>query len=198
MPEQPQIPSGWLPPRAPEGKPPPRFEPPAFQPPRPAAPPDAADRPPRPAAPQETADRPPTFVSRTQKQPDAKPGGPANKLAIASLVAGIAGLLLLVLSLGLGFFFALPCSIAAWLLGVHAKRSIADGRLAAGAGQAHAGQMIGMIGVGLGVVAMVVWIALIASGFSIEGFQQDLERELEQQRDSGTQEAVVPNRLRSF
>ncbi|MBA2515711.1 MAG: DUF4190 domain-containing protein [Solirubrobacterales bacterium] len=180
MPEQPQNPSGWLPPQAPEGRPPPQFERPAFQPPAPPAPPAVDDR--------------PKFVSSAAPRPAAaKAGGPANTLAILSLLSGIVGLLLLVFSLGLGFFFALPCSIAAWLLGVHAKRRIADGRVASGAGQAQAGLVIGKVGVGLGVIAMVVWVALILSGFSIEGFQQDLERELERQRDSsGAQATAVP------
>lgn len=188
MADQPQIPSGWLPPKAPEGRPPPRFERPAFEPPRPE--PRSA---PRAAAP--TTDDRPTFVTRTHGTPASRPKGPPNALAIASLLSGIVGLLLLVFSLGLGFFFALPCSIAAWLLGVHAKRRIADGRTSAGAGQAQAGQVMGMIGVALGLVAMVVWVALIASGFSIEGFQKDLERELEQQRNPDAQQATVPSRF---
>ena len=182
MTEPPQIPSGWLPPRAPEGQPPPRFEPPAFQPPQ--SEPSQAEPP---------ADARPTFVTRTREVPGAKPKGPGNPLAVASLLSGILGLLLLVFSLGLGFFFALPCSIAAWLLGTHAGRRIADGRTSTGAGQAQAGRVVGMVGVALGVVAMVVWVALIVSGFSVEGFQKDLERELEQQRSTGAQEAFAPS-----
>lgn len=191
MPEQPQTPSGWLPPQAPEGKPPPRFEPPAYQPPR------APSSPVAPVTPPAAADRP-TFVTRSGARTAPGTDGKANTLAVASVVAGILGLLLLVFSLGLGFFFALPCSIAAWLLAVHAKRRIADGRGSTGAGQAQAGLMMGMVGVALGVVAMVVWVALIASGFSIEGFQRDLERKLEQQRDSGAQRTSVPTVPRSF
>ncbi|MBA2515064.1 MAG: hypothetical protein H0V26_12185 [Solirubrobacterales bacterium] len=187
MSEQPQIPSGWLPPQAPESQPPPRFETPAYQPPRPM---------PRPAPPA-TEERP-TFVSNRGLSPGAKPEGPANAFAIASLLSGIVGLLLLVFSLGLGFFFALPCSIAAWLLGGQAKRRIADGRVATGIGQARTGHIIGKVGVGLGVIAMVVWVALIVSGFSIEGFQQDLERELEQQRDTGAQETSAPTSPKSL
>jgi hypothetical protein len=34
----------------------------------------------------------------------------------------------------------------------------------------------------LGIVAMIVWIVLIAQGLSIEEFRDELERELERQR----------------
>lgn len=177
MGDTPHTPPGWLPPQAPSGAPRPRFEPPAHAPASaPTSPPDAGG---------------PSFVARQQRAPGAGRGGHANTYAIASLVCGVAGLGLLVVTLGLGFFFALPCSIAAWLCAVQAKRRIADGRLRRGSGQAQAGQVLGMVGLALGVLAMVVWVALILSGFSIAGFQRDLERRLEQQRRSDAQPAVV-------
>lgn len=164
----------WLPPRAPGGQPPPRFDAVPERPEPEAAPPPY--EPPRPPG-----DRP-VFVP-------AKPASRPNALAIAGLVLGIAGLVLLLLSLGLGFVFALPCSIAAWLCSARARSRINAGDEVSGAGQAKAGYWLGVAGVVLGVAAMVIWIALIASGFDIEEFRDDLERELEQQRNRDSREA---------
>jgi hypothetical protein len=158
----------WLPPRAPGGQPPPRFD---AQP--EAPPPQAPPRPPRPAA--APADRP-VFVP-------SRPKEGTNVLAVTALVLGIGGLGLLVLSFGLAFVFTLPCSIGAWLCGAQARARINAGEAHAGRGQAQAGYILGVVGVVLGVGAMVAWIALIASGFSVEDFRDDLERELERQRN---------------
>jgi hypothetical protein len=167
----------WLPPRAPGGQPPPRFD---TVPERPSAEPEPAPAPYEPPRPPQ-GDRP-VFVP-------AKPGSRPNALAIAGLVLGITGLALLLLSLGLGFVFALPCSIAAWLCSSRARARINAGDEVSGAGQAKAGYWLGVAGVALGVAAMVIWIALIASGFDIEEFRDDLERELEQQRNREAREA---------
>jgi hypothetical protein len=157
----------WLPPQAPGAQPPPRFDPA----PEPEPEPPPQQLPPPPAAEQ------PVFV------PARRPSQGTNTLAVAALVLGIAGIALLVLSLGLGFIFALPCSIGAWLCGAQARARIGAGETQAGSGQAQAGYILGIVGVVLGIGAMVAWIALIASGFSVEDFRDDLERELDRQRN---------------
>jgi hypothetical protein len=105
-------------------------------------------------------------------------------MAIASLVLAIIGLAILVFTLGLGFFLSIFASGAAWGLGVAARRRVASGAEQGGEGHAKAGLYLGIAGVGLSVIAAIVWIALLASGFDIQDWQQDLERELERQRDS--------------
>jgi hypothetical protein len=172
MPDPPEAPEGWLPPVAPGGREPPRFDepaptgPPRFEPP--------SGSPPAPDA--------PTFTRERPRDAGRRRGDP---VAVASIALGSAGLAMLVVSAGLAFFFSLPCSIAAWLLGTRARARIADGRSQGSPGVARAGRIIGLAGVALAVVAMVVWIVLILSGFSVADFQEDLERELERRRREG-------------
>ena len=157
--------SGWLPPRAPGAGPAPQYESapeeePEVRDPQPAA---AAVVPPTPEA------RPRTYV---------KPGASqTNGLALTALILGILGVTILVLSLGLGFLFTLPCSIAAWICAAQARARIAVGETSAGRGQAQAGYILGVLGVVLGVVAMIGWIVAIASGLDLEELRDDLERQ---------------------
>jgi hypothetical protein len=174
MADPPSSSGSWLPPQAPGGRPAPRFdvEPaPRFAPPQ-------APQPPAPAA-QQTPPAQPASRSTFVKPQSA----PANGLAIASLVLSISSLVLLVLSIGVSFTFSLPLSAAAWVCAIKAKRALRDGRAHSGQGQAQTGLVLAMVGVALSVAAMIVWIALIASGFSIEDLRESLERELERQRD---------------
>jgi hypothetical protein len=171
MADPPSSSGSWLPPQAPGGRPAPRFDvepPPRFAPPQAPQPPAPAAAPAQPAPHS-------TFV---------KPqSAPANGLAIAALVLSISSLLLLVLSIGVSFTFSLPLSAAAWVCAIKAKRALRDGRAHSGEGQAQAGLILAMVGVALSVAAMIVWIALIASGFSIEDLRESLQRELDRQRE---------------
>jgi hypothetical protein len=152
----------WLPPRAPDSLPPRRF--------------DREPERPDPAR--------PVFVT-------GKRSAPQNSLAITGLVLGIAGLSLLLLSVGTGFVLTIPCSIAAWLLSARARTRIAVGEAEGGAGQAKWGYILGIAGVVLGVAAMIVWIALISAGFSMEDLRDALERELQRQRNRDAVEALI-------
>jgi hypothetical protein len=144
--------SGWLPPRAPGGRPPPLFEP---------APPDAEPA----AAP--IAERPVIFQTPSQ---------PGNGAATTALVLGILGVLLVVFTAGAGFLFSIPASIAAWIAGVQGRKRVTSGQTKTGDGVAHAGVILGIVGVVLGVVGMIVWVALIASGVDLEELRRDLEQ----------------------
>jgi hypothetical protein len=162
----------WLPPQAPGGRPPPRFE--AEPPPERPAPP------PRPAAP---APSPPTPADRPVfVRPRAGSGN--NGLAVASLVLGVVGLALLVLSLGLGFALTLPCSAAAWVLGRRALRQIERGASARGAGQAQLALWLGRIGVVVGLGALIMFVVLSLAGFDFDQFRESLQRDLERRRDA--------------
>ena len=179
MADPPSSAGGWLPPQAPDGRPAPRFD----SEPRPRfAPPE----PPRHTVPP----APPPAQPATFVKPQS---APANALAITALVLSISSLVLLVLSVGVSFTISLPLSAGAWICAVKAKRALRDGRAQSGAGQAKAGLVLAMIGVALSVAAMIIWIALIASGFSVDELRENLEQELERQRQRqrGSDDPVV-------
>jgi hypothetical protein len=86
---------------------------------------------------------PPVFV----KGPPAR-GGSGGGGATA-LALGVAGLMTVTLSLGLLAIFALPLSVAAWVVGRDARRR------APGTGTAYAGQVLGVIGALLSLLVLV-------------------------------------------
>jgi hypothetical protein len=110
-----------------------------------------------------------------------------NGLALTALILGVLGLLLLAITLGLGFIFALPCSIAAWICGAQARNRINLGEALSGRGQANAGYLLGVAGVVLGVAAAIGWIVWLINGGDFEQLQRDLER----YRDSQAQGAAL-------
>jgi hypothetical protein len=189
---------GWLPPNAPGAEPPPRFDA-VPQPPAPAPEPEPAPEPPAPARewapPGVDWQRPP---ATPQEVPAARaerptftrhaPPGERNTTAAWALGLGIAGMTLLLVSLGTLFLVTLPCSIAAWRLGQKAQDRLESGEISAGQGQATAALWLGRVGVIAGVAALVAFVALTAAGFDWEQFRDDLQRELDEQQrrqDSG-------------
>jgi hypothetical protein len=169
--------SGWLPPRAPGGREAPQFE---------MAVPDVAPSGAVPeiaspaAAPRIPAPLPPRSPQR------AAPNG----LALTSVILGLCGILLLVLSLGLGFPVALPCSIASWLCGANARTRINLGEATTGRGQAQAGYLLGVAGVVIGVAAAVGWIIWLANGGDLDQLQRDIQRWSDRQSGQGVVEAA--------
>jgi len=158
---------GWLPPTAPGAKPPPRFDAPAEQP-----------EPAQPAQPPQPPPGGPTFV-----KPGPAAAGQGNRTAGWAMALGITGLALLVLSLGSLFLLTLPLSAASWMLAARARKQIESGATAQGEGQATAALWLGRIGVIAGVAALVVFVVLLASGVDFEQLRDDLERELDEQRE---------------
>ena len=69
------------------------------------------------------------------------------------------------------------------MLALRVRRQLGAGQAGAGAGQATAALWLGRVGVIAGVAAMVVFVALVASGFDFEQFRLDLENELDQRRE---------------
>jgi hypothetical protein len=180
----------WLPPEAPGGQPPPRFD---MVVPEAQAAPVAPHVAPAPAGLTPTGARP--TGPRSGQAGMGSPGAPrferapsqTNGLALAAVILGVLGLGLLALTLGLGFPFALPLSIAAWICGAQARNRILLGESTHGRGQANAGYLLGVAGVVLGVAAGAGWIIWMASGGDLEQLQRDLER----WRDEQTRQAVV-------
>src|SRR3954471_12736897 len=101
---EPQLPSGWLPPRPPRGAPGP----------------ERAPGPPEPHT--------PVFVHAD----GTGSSGGTNGLAIAALVCAISSLGLLVLSLGLSFALSLPLAGAGWICAAKARRDVQPGQRKAG------------------------------------------------------------------
>jgi hypothetical protein len=162
--------SEWLPPQAPGAEPPRRWESLPDVPEAPFAAPAPA---PQPAAP---APGPPADLWRGDVPPAPPgPGGygasaviarPAgNGAAVASLILGIAGLVLFFAS-GFGLFFILnlPCSILAWIFGAQAKRKLDRGQTNERRGMAQAGLALGVVGTVIGGLAIIGWaIGFLAS-----------------------------------
>ena len=101
---------------------------------------------------------PPPAAAGAAFPPPAAGGG-----AKAGLAFGSAGLGLLAFTAGLGFPLTLPCSIAAWALGVRARRR------GAGHDQTRLAILLGVIGVVLGVLSAIVWIVLATGGGDAHG-----------------------------
>jgi hypothetical protein len=121
-----------------------------------------------PAPPAQSGPQPPVFVRPPGQEP-------TSGLVIAALVCSIASLALLMLSLGLSFFFSLPLGVAGWVCATRARRDAPPGR-------PKAALVLSVTAVALSVLAAVVWVILLAAGFSIEELQRSLEQELERQR----------------
>jgi hypothetical protein len=162
---------GWLPPQAPGGQPPPRFD---------MVVPERVEAR---EAPQVVPD---AFAGAARKPATPSPAVP-NGLALTAVILGVLGVLLLLLTLGLLWFVALPCSVAAWMCGAQARNRINLGESLTGRGQANAGYLLGVAGVVIGVAAAIGWVIYFANGGNLDELQQDLER----WRDEQTREAVI-------
>lgn len=65
----------------------------------------------------------------------------------------------------LGLICCLIFAILAWVMGNTDLKEMAEGRMdPSGEGMAKAGKIMGMIGVGLNVLGLLLWIALFALG----------------------------------
>jgi hypothetical protein len=130
------------------------------------------------------------------QQPVAEPPRPfgpppaaatTNGLALTALILGILGIALVLVTFGLGFVLAIPCSVAACVCGARARARIDRGEAPGKRGQANAGYVLGVAGVVIGVAAAIGWIVWLASGGDFDTLQHDLER----YRDEHTRDAAV-------
>jgi hypothetical protein len=197
----------WLPPE-PEGEERPRFDPRAPDPlPDPPPPPAYLTAPPptgppvQPAPPQGPPTHgqpPPSAGPPTHRQPPPPPAwqqtpsapwphaygkAPGNGQAVASLILGIAGLVVFVFPAGFGlvFVFNLPCSIAAWVLGVKGRRRVDRGETHEHRSTARWGLVLGIIGTVLGALAIVGWALAIALSDEV---RDELRRAVEEGNNS--------------
>jgi hypothetical protein len=91
---------------------------------------------------------------------------PRNTQALASLGIGLAGLALLVLSVGLSFLVSLPCAIIALMLGRQGRRRHEVEGIG-GPRAAHAGTILGIVGIVLCVVAAIGWILVVVLDLNV-------------------------------
>lgn len=89
------------------------------------------------------------------------PGKRDNVLGIIGLCSSIAGVGLLVISLGFLWFVSLPLSIAGLVCGLMGRQRADRGEVDGGRGMSQAGFVIGIVGVVLHVLALLVIVLLI-------------------------------------
>ncbi|HVG74699.1 MAG TPA: hypothetical protein VM824_04915 [Thermoleophilaceae bacterium] len=87
---------------------------------------------------------------------------PDNGVAVAGFVLSIVGLGLLVISFGLSTIVSLGLGIGGVVCSLQGKRRVAAGETPKHGGLAQAGLIIGWVGIGLSILAIVAWIAVIA------------------------------------
>jgi Na+/H+-dicarboxylate symporter len=133
----------------------------------------------------------------TQYTPPPPPGGyapppggpvgygapqPSQGLAIASMVCGIASIVLFCV-----WWLSIPLAIAAVICGILARGKIARGE-AAGAGMAKAGLITGIIG----AVLAILFVILAIVGFTMFGDQIQKEMEKQQRLQDQQQQSTTP------
>jgi uncharacterized membrane protein len=96
----------------------------------------------------------------------------------------VASILLLLVSVGVAFFGSMVLSAIALLTATRLRHAIQAGRPGRES-QARTAVILAWVGLGLAVVAGIVWIILAASGVTPQDLQDTLERQLERQRSRG-------------
>jgi hypothetical protein len=98
-----------------------------------------------------------------QPQPWAPPAQavPDNGVAVAGFVLSIVSLGLLVISFGLSTIVSLGLAIGGMLCSRQGKRKVEAGETPKHGGIAQAGFVIGWVGIGLSLLAIVAWILVI-------------------------------------
>jgi hypothetical protein len=162
-----------------------------FLPPEPAGPePELTGRPPeiQPAQPQ-PPQAPPPPPQQTYGYPPPPPGVPQqgyppppppgyvhpqswgnqqpvpdNGQAVTGFVFSLVGVGLLVISFGLSTIISLGCGIVGVVCSRNGKRKVESGETPKHRGLAQAGYIIGWVGIGLSVLAIVIWALVIAFG----------------------------------
>jgi hypothetical protein len=135
--------SGFLPPRAPGGQEPAQWE---------SRPPEDGEGSAR------------MVVAKAPTAPETVQAGehpPRNGQAMASIGLGLAGIALLVVSVGLSFLVSLPCVIYALALGRQGRRR-AETEGIGGWRAARAGVTLGILGIALCVLAAAAWVLIVA------------------------------------
>lgn len=95
----------------------------------------------------------------------APPQRKENVLAIVGISCAVTGVALLVISIGFMWFVSLPLSIAGLVCGLLGRQKVDRDELETGRGLAHAGFVVGIVGVALHLVALVLVVILFGALF---------------------------------
>ncbi len=89
------------------------------------------------------------------------PRGPANDVAVAGFVLSVCAVVLLVFSSGLGAPLTLVLAVLGVVFARKGKQKLERGETDQNRGLAQAGFIVGIVGVGLSLLAALFWIGLI-------------------------------------
>jgi hypothetical protein len=113
----------------------------------------------------------PAPPARTQPPPSGRPvpdrlaphpHADSNLPALAAVFLGPLSILLLLLSAGSAFFVALPCGIAAIVLGTIGIRNVDRGKASGFRGLGRIGRITGILGTVLSTLALVAYLVVVA------------------------------------
>jgi hypothetical protein len=104
-----------------------------------------------------------------------QPPVPDNGQAVAGFVFSLVGVGLLVVSFGLSTIVSLGCAITGVVCSRNGKRKFDAGETPKHRGLAQAGFIIGWVGVGLSILAIVGWVLVLVLGATDESFRIDPE-----------------------
>jgi pSer/pThr/pTyr-binding forkhead associated (FHA) protein len=141
---------------------------------------------PGPGSPRPAPQQPPPSARPAPRRLAPSPQDPGNLPALAAVFLGPLSILLVFLSAG-GFFIALPCGIAAIVLGTIGIRNADRNR--GHRAPARIGRFTGFIGTFLSVIAVIVFIVVAAALHSTENSVSGLIDRIQQEIDN----VDVPN-----
>jgi hypothetical protein len=111
--------------------------------------------------------QPPPAARPAPRRLAPPPSDRGNGAALAALALGPLSIILIFLSAG-GFFVALPCGIAAILLGTIGIRNVDRGKASGHRGLASFGRFTGIVGTLLSILAVIVFIVVATALHSTE------------------------------
>ncbi|HEY4575880.1 MAG TPA: FHA domain-containing protein [Thermoanaerobaculia bacterium] len=135
-----------------------------------------------PGPPPRRASQPPPAGRIAPRRLAPDPHAQSNIPALTALFLGPLSILLVFLSTG-GFFIALPCGIAAVILGTIGIRN-ADRRQAGHRGLARLGRITGIIGTILATIALIVFVVVAAALHSTESSVNGLVTRIKHEIDN--------------
>jgi hypothetical protein len=107
------------------------------------------------------------------------PPAPDNGSAVAGFVLSLVSVGLLFISAGLSSLISVGCSIAGIVYGRKGVKRVDAGETPKNRGIAQAGFWIGWAGLGLAVLATIVWIVIVVLIVTDDEFRRDFENEFD-------------------
>jgi len=163
----------------------------AFLPPEPSGrEPDLGQRQP-PPPPTEAGRQPPQAPQQQAWTAPPKPEGPDNGSAIAGFTLSLIAGSLLLITAGLSSVISIVCAALGVFYSRRGKQRVDRGETPKHRGLAQAGFVIGLVSLGLAVLATLLYVAVLVLVLTNDDFQRDFEREFEREFDRGLDPASV-------